>query len=59
MLLDHHQFRQRHIGPNRQEQQEMLDYVGAESLADLMEKALPEAIHYRGGSTLPAATQRG
>ncbi|HEY7854540.1 MAG TPA: aminomethyl-transferring glycine dehydrogenase [Aquiluna sp.] len=53
MLLDHHQFRQRHIGPNRQEQQEMLDYVGAESLADLMEKALPEAIHYRGGSTLP------
>ncbi|MDP4886934.1 MAG: glycine dehydrogenase (aminomethyl-transferring), partial [Aquiluna sp.] len=31
----------------------MLDYVGASSLADLMEKALPEAIHYRGGSTLP------
>ena len=31
----------------------MLRFVGAESLADLMEKALPEAIHYRGGSTLP------
>ena len=31
----------------------MLDYVGAKSLADLMEKALPEAIHYRGGSKLP------
>ena len=53
MPLDHHQFRARHIGPNRQEQQDMLDYVGASSLADLMEKALPEAIHYRGGSTLP------
>ncbi len=31
----------------------MLDYVGAKSLTDLMEKALPEAIQYKGGSTLP------
>jgi len=51
----HHQFQFRHIGPNVLEQQEMLDYLSIDSLADLMEKALPEAIHYRGGSELPEA----
>ena len=33
----------------------MLDYLGIKDLAELMEAALPEAIHYRGGSTLPDA----
>ena len=33
----------------------MLEYLGLESLSELMEKALPEAIHYRGGSSLPDA----
>ena len=55
MLLDHHQFRNRHIGPNNDQQQQMLDYLGIKDLSELMEKALPEAIHYRGGSQLPDA----
>ena len=54
MLEKHHDFQFRHIGPDLQAQKEMLDFVGATSLSDLMEKALPEAIQYRGGSTLPA-----
>jgi len=53
VLAKHHQFQFRHIGPDLAEQQEMLDYVGAASLVDLMQKALPEAIQYRGGSSLP------
>ena len=55
MLLDHHQFRNRHIGPNNDQQQQMLEYLGIKDLSELMEKALPEAIHYRGGSQLPDA----
>jgi len=55
LLLDHHQFRNRHIGPNKDQQQQMLDYLGIKDLSELMEKALPEAIHYRGGSQLPDA----
>ena len=54
MLEKHHDFQFRHIGPDLQAQKEMLDFVGATSLSDLMEKALPEAIQYRGGSALPA-----
>ena len=54
MLEKHHDFQFRHIGPDLQAQKEMLGFVGATSLSDLMEKALPEAIQYRGGSTLPA-----
>ncbi len=53
MLEKHHQFQYRHVGPTPAQQQEMLDYVGAKSLTVLMEKALPEAIQYKGGSTLP------
>ena len=53
MLSPHHNFKNRHIGPTAAEQKEMLDFIGADSLADLMEKALPEAIAYKGGSTLP------
>ena len=53
MLADHHQFRFRHIGPNAAEQKEMLAYLGLKDLTELMEKALPESIKYKGGSTLP------
>ncbi|MCF8529236.1 MAG: aminomethyl-transferring glycine dehydrogenase [Aquiluna sp.] len=53
MLKPHHNFKFRHIGPDQKEQQEMLQFIGASSLSDLMEQALPEAIHYRGGSALP------
>ncbi len=55
MLQPHHQFQQRHIGPNPEQQQQMLQYLGVGSLSELMEKALPESIHFRGGSTLPEA----
>lgn len=53
MLEKHHNFQYRHVGPTLDQQQEMLDFVGASSLTDLMAKALPEAIQYQGGSTLP------
>jgi glycine dehydrogenase len=49
----HHQFQFRHIGPDADEQQKMLDYIGVKSLSELMQKALPEAIYYRGDSKLP------
>ena len=55
MLADHHQFRFRHIGPDATEQKAMLDYLGLESLDDLMEKALPDAIKFEGDSKLPDA----
>ncbi|BDQ00926.1 aminomethyl-transferring glycine dehydrogenase [Aquiluna sp. KACHI24] len=53
MLEKHHNFQYRHVGPTLDQQKEMLDFVGASSLTDLMAKALPEAIQYQGGSTLP------
>ncbi|MFM1994157.1 MAG: hypothetical protein RL537_846, partial [Actinomycetota bacterium] len=53
MLANHHQFRNRHIGPNAHEQKEMLQYLGLKDLTELMEKALPDSIKYKGGSTLP------
>ncbi|MFM1950760.1 MAG: hypothetical protein RL418_447, partial [Actinomycetota bacterium] len=53
MLAKHHQFQFRHIGPDASEQQQMLDYIGISSLSELMQKALPEAIQYQGGSKLP------
>ncbi|MEL0200816.1 MAG: hypothetical protein VW959_05715, partial [Aquiluna sp.] len=55
MLADHHQFRFRHIGPDATEQKAMLDYLGLESLSELMEKALPDAIKFVGDSKLPEA----
>jgi len=54
LLAEHHQFKFRHIGPDATEQQQMLDYLGIKNLSELMEKALPDAIKYQGGSTLPA-----
>ena len=53
MLADHHQFRHRHIGPNANEQKEMLHYLGVKDLTELMDKALPDSIKFKGGSTLP------
>ncbi len=53
MLAEQHQFKFRHIGPDATEQQKMLDFLGIKNLSELMEKALPDAIKYRGGSTLP------
>ncbi len=43
-LEQHELFLTRHIGPDAQQQQDMLNYVGAESLDDLMNQIVPESI---------------
>ena len=43
-LEQHELFLTRHIGPDPQQQQDMLNYVGAETLDDLMEQIVPESI---------------
>ena len=55
MVLAHEDFRYRHIGPNNADQKDMLESLGYSSLADLLDAALPDAIKFKGDSTLPAA----
>ena len=55
MVLAHEDFRYRHIGPNNADQKDMLESLGYSSLADLLNAALPDAIKFKGDSTLPAA----
>jgi len=55
MVLDHEDFKYRHIGPNQKAQQDMLDFLGYKDLAALLDAALPDAIKYKGDSTLPEA----
>ncbi|QSX37952.1 aminomethyl-transferring glycine dehydrogenase [Shewanella sedimentimangrovi] len=43
-LEQHELFLSRHIGPDSVQQQEMLNFVGAESLDDLTKQIVPEAI---------------
>ncbi len=43
-LEQHELFLRRHIGPDSHQQQEMLNYVGAESLDDLTAQIVPESI---------------
>ncbi len=43
-LEDHGEFIRRHIGPDEQETNQMLDFIGASSLADLVQTTLPESI---------------
>ncbi len=43
-LEQHELFIRRHIGPDNAEQQEMLNFVGAESLEDLTQQIVPESI---------------
>ncbi|GIU47587.1 aminomethyl-transferring glycine dehydrogenase [Shewanella algidipiscicola] len=43
-LEQHELFIRRHIGPDSAEQQEMLNFVGAESLEDLTQQIVPESI---------------
>ncbi|XP_023244995.1 glycine dehydrogenase (decarboxylating), mitochondrial isoform X2 [Copidosoma floridanum] len=40
-------FQDRHIGPRQQEQAEMLDYLGLESLDELTAKAVPKNIQFK------------
>lgn len=44
----------RHLGPNAEEQQHMLDSVGYESLEALIEAAVPQDIRLEGALDLPA-----
>ncbi|MFI6597510.1 aminomethyl-transferring glycine dehydrogenase [Nonomuraea sp. NPDC050536] len=48
-------FATRHIGPNADEQQRMLEAVGFETVADLVAVAVPEAIRAKDRLKLPAA----
>ena len=38
------EFIKRHIGPSKEEQSKMLEYIGYKSLQDLMENTVPEKI---------------
>ena len=40
-LEQHELFLTRHIGPNAEQQQEMLNFIGAESLEDLTAQTVP------------------
>ena len=48
-------FASRHIGPDSDEQTQMLKAIGYASLDDLMDAAVPEAIRWHGQLDLPAA----
>ncbi len=48
-------FAPRHLGPREGDLQPMLATLGARSLDDLVEKAIPEAIRWRGQLELPPA----
>src|ERR687893_2355937 len=45
----------RHIGPDADEQAQMLKAIGYGSLDDLMDAAIPEVIRWHGSLDLPAA----
>ena len=47
-------FVRRHLGPGPAQQREMLDELGIDSLADLIDKAVPKTIRWDGPLDLPA-----
>ncbi len=47
-------FVRRHLGPGPDQQQAMLDELGIDSLADLIDKAVPKTIRWDGPLDLPA-----
>jgi glycine dehydrogenase len=55
MVLSHEDFQYRHIGPNAQDQKDMLAILGYSTLAELLDAALPDAIRFEGDSLLPEA----
>ncbi|PYE53656.1 aminomethyl-transferring glycine dehydrogenase [Deinococcus yavapaiensis] len=58
-LLQQDDFLTRHIGPNEQQQQEMLEALGVDNLEELVETTLPESIRFKGdlnvGAPVPEA----
>ena len=58
MSTDHTSFERRHIGPADDDVQRMLALIGADSMAALMGKAVPQGIRIAGSLSLPdAATE--
>ena len=55
MVHAHEDFKYRHIGPNEQDQKDMLAALGYKDLSALLDAALPDAIKFTGDSKLPAA----
>ncbi|WP_153506287.1 aminomethyl-transferring glycine dehydrogenase [Cumulibacter manganitolerans] len=55
MSTDHLSFERRHIGPSDSDVQSMLAVVGASSLRELMDRAVPSGIRIPGTLDLPAA----
>ncbi|MFC6021195.1 aminomethyl-transferring glycine dehydrogenase [Plantactinospora solaniradicis] len=49
------QFSDRHIGPDAEAERRMLETVGYDSIDDLMDAAIPEAIRWTGTLDLPPA----
>ena len=52
-LFDNHDFQSRHIGPQQNELQEMLEAVGVRSLDELMEQTIPAGIRRKQPLNLP------
>ncbi|MDD1421237.1 aminomethyl-transferring glycine dehydrogenase [Dolichospermum sp. ST_sed1] len=48
-------FTQRHIGPNSDDVQQMLDILGLSSIDDLIDKTVPQGIRFHQTLNLPAA----
>jgi glycine cleavage system P protein (glycine dehydrogenase) len=53
MLLDHEQFQTRHVGPDPDERDAMLEAIGAASIEALMDEAIPATIRLRQPLNLP------
>ena len=47
VLHRYDRFQDRHIGPNAEEQQKMLDFIGAATLDDLIEQTIPSKIRLK------------
>lgn len=52
--LQAHEFRSRHIGPDKDESKIMLDTIGVSSLNELIEKTVPSSIRISAPPALPA-----
>jgi glycine dehydrogenase len=55
MLAEHENFKYRHIGTTIAEQTEMLQYLGFNSISELMDAAIPDSIRFESGKKLPQA----
>src|SRR6185503_5322175 len=53
MILDHEHFQSRHIGPDADERDAMLNVIGAPSLDALMDQAIPARIRRAAPLNLP------